>query len=129
LRHFPAVRGARQLHLDGRLRDHARRHHEDDEQDERDVDERRDVDSVDPFGGIIRGGGHGYSTSLTTCMPEATACASALDLPTTRFKSRWKTLNASTAGMATKSPTAVATSASEMPAITVCAPLLLETAR
>src|SRR3954471_8303947 len=49
LRDLCAIRRAGQLDLDRRLRDHARRHHEDDEQHQRHVDEGGDVDSVDPF--------------------------------------------------------------------------------
>src|SRR6185295_1615046 len=104
---------------DGRLADDGRRHHEDDQQHEGDVDQGRDVDPVDPVLVLrLRQSRHGYATSRFACMPAATACARAWDRPVTRFRSRWKTLKASTAGIATKRPTAVATSASEMPAIT-----------
>src|SRR3954469_6891290 len=49
LRDLCAIRRAGQIDLDRRLRDHARRHHEDDEQHQHHVDEGGDVDSVDPF--------------------------------------------------------------------------------
>src|SRR5205085_5920734 len=129
-----AVRRPRQLHLDGLLHDVAGGHHEDDQEHERDVHQRRDVDPGDPLVLVVRSGGRHHLLPFRRCSPDAMALPSALERPITRLSSRWKMLNASTAGMATNSPTAVATSASEMPAITneavlVPPPPLFATAR
>src|SRR5581483_6258724 len=118
LHRLAAVRRARKLHLDGLLDDVAGGHHEDDQQHERDVDQGGDVDPGDALVLCLRGAARHQRAPFFTCNPLAIAFPSALERPITRLSSRWKMLNASTAGMATKSPTAVATSASEMPAIT-----------
>src|SRR3954463_11572766 len=85
LRDLCAIRRAGQIDLDRRLRDHARRHHEDDEQHQHHVDEGGDVDSVDPFLVVHLRESHGYAASFSACRPAAIACARALDRPTTRF--------------------------------------------
>src|SRR3954464_977389 len=94
LRDLCAIRRAGQIDLDRRFRDHARGHHEHDEQHQRHVDEGGDVDSVDPFLLVHLRKTHGSAASCSACRPAAIACARALDRPTTRFKSRWKMLKA-----------------------------------
>src|SRR5262249_45358558 len=131
LHRFAAVRCARQLNLDRVPHDVAGGDHEDDQQDQADIDERRDVDAGDRLVALLNGLCRAWLSSrwggLAGCAgdtPAAIALRGALARPPARRTSRWKKLKASTAGMATNRPTAVATSASLMPAITACAPPL-----
>src|SRR5205814_3239665 len=108
--------------------------HEDDQQHQRDVHQRRHVDAVDSLVFVAVGAArHQLPLLRCTWRPAAMALPSAFERPITRLSNRWKMLNASTAGMATKSPTAVATRASEIPVITeavlVPPPLLFAAAR
>src|SRR5471032_1493166 len=136
LQRLAAVRRSRQFDLDSLFHDVRSRNHEDDQEHQRDVDERRDVDAGDSLVVVVdRAAGQGQPpfAARATYKPAAMELPRALERPTTRFKSRWKMLNASTAGMATSKPTAVATKASEMPAMTKPAveelPTLLAVAR
>src|SRR5262249_47706710 len=128
---FAPMCGARQLHLDGVPHDVAGGDHEDDQEDQADIDQRRDVDAGDRLVALLKGLRHGYLPSPLERLvrsardsPGAIAFLSGLARPTERRTSRWKKLKPSTAGMATNRPTAVATSASLMPPITACAPPL-----
>src|SRR5262249_9089762 len=93
-------------------------HHEDDEEDQHDVDERRHVDVGDRVVPAGCAEGHGYffrkcrSAMLRNSAPNVSISAAS-----TR-SCRAKRLYMTTAGSAAASPTAVATSASAMPGAT-----------
>src|SRR5262249_6362362 len=120
LHRLAAVRRPRQLDLDGLLHDVRRGDHEDDQQHQADVDQRRDVDAGDRLVAVLDGGHQRRPSPAAS--PAAIELRSAFARPIDARRRRWKKLNARTAGIATNSPTAVATSASLMPAITTCAP-------
>src|SRR5690606_35919923 len=118
------------------------RHHENDEKDQGDVHEGRHVDptyhTVFVVGDWARHQSSPAFTSLACTLERtgvggevtATRCAintrdRASVLARIDLAWRWRTLYMATAGMATRSPTAVATRASAMAAITSCgAPIL-----
>src|SRR6266404_3809069 len=104
-----------------------RGHHEDDQQHQHDVDQRGDVDPVDHGAAAVpaAAGHQGAAACASAGGASAARCASTTLLRAsvfapTAWMRRWNQLNAATAGMATKSPTAVATSASAIDDMMAC---------
>src|SRR5581483_4572393 len=114
-------RGARQVDLDAAL-DQRRGHHEDDQEHQHDVDQRRHVDVRHrPPRSRFSGAECHQAAFLKMCrlmMLRKSALKLRISLSSTRMR-ELKALYATSAGMAAKSPTAVATSASEIGRATV----------
>src|ERR1019366_2189224 len=132
-----------QIEGHGLVQDDLRRDHEDDEQHQRDVDQRGHVDPRDALVGRLQRraarhqlrsvssplGPAGVAPPIppAPAVPSATGtalrcarsmCPRASVFATVPLTTRWNALNAATAGMAIMMPTAVATRASEMRAMT-----------
>src|SRR5438132_3719346 len=112
-----------------------RGHHEDDQQHQHDVDQRGDVDPVDHGAAAVpaAAGHQGAAACASAGGASAARCASTTLLRAsvfapTAWMRRWNQLNAATAGMATKSPTAVATSASAIDDMIACGASALDDA-
>src|SRR5579872_461244 len=134
----------RQVEGHGLVEHDLRRHHEYDQQDERDVDQRGDVDTGDRVVCFASSAGHQFRSDLSALERPApppptrsldgsvsappgsgvalrcarSMCPSASVFATVPRTIRWNALYAATAGIAMRIPIAVATSASEMRPIT-----------